>query len=94
MRFLQLKAIFKILTVFLRISRMFIKQVSNSVRMRFVRPMAMAAAAAGADGLMIEVHDHPEQALCDGQQSLNPEQFDVLAEDVRRILPFACRYSL
>ena len=61
---------------------------------RFVRPMAMAAAAAGADGLMIEVHDHPEQALCDGQQSLNPEQFDVLAEDVRRILPFACRYSL
>ena len=61
---------------------------------RLVRPMAMAAAAAGADGLMIEVHNHPERAACDGQQSLNPDQFDILAEDVRKILPFACRYAL
>mgnify|MGYP000009359788 CR=1 FL=1 len=61
---------------------------------RLVNPMAMAAAAAGADGLMIEVHNHPERAFCDGQQSLNPEQFDSLAEDVRKILPFACRYAL
>ena len=61
---------------------------------RLVKPMAMAAAAAGADGLMIEVHNHPERAFCDGQQSLNPEQFDSLAEDVRKILPFACRYAL
>ena len=59
---------------------------------RLVKPMAMAAA--GADGLMIEVHNHPERAFCDGQQSLNPEQFDSLAEDVRKILPFACRYAL
>ena len=51
---------------------------------RLVKPMAMAAAAAGADGLMIEVHNHPERAFCDGQQSLNPEQFDSLAEDVRK----------
>lgn len=61
---------------------------------RLVKPMAMAAAAAGADGLMIEVHNHPECAFCDGQQSLNPEQFDSLAEDVRKILPFACGYAL
>ena len=61
---------------------------------RLVLPMAMAAAAAGADGLMIEVHNHPERAACDGQQSLNPDQFDILAEDVRKILPFACRYAL
>ena len=61
---------------------------------RLVRPMAMAAAAAGADGLMIEVHNHPERAACNGQQSLNPDQFDILAEDVRKILPFACRYAL
>lgn len=61
---------------------------------RLVKPMAMAAAAAGADGLMIEVHNHPERAFCDGQQSLNPEQFDSLAENVRKILPFACRYAL
>ena len=59
---------------------------------RLVLPMAMAAA--GADGLMIEVHNHPERAACDGQQSLNPDQFDILAEDVRKILPFACRYAL
>ena len=61
---------------------------------RLVLPMAMAAAAAGADGLMIEVHNHPERAACDGQQSLNPDQFDILAKDVRKILPFACRYAL
>ena len=61
---------------------------------RLVKPMAMAAAAAGADGLMIEVHNHPERAFCEGQQSLHPEQFDSLSEDVRKILPFACRYAL
>ena len=37
--------------------------------------MALAAAAAGADGLMIEVHNNPAKALCDGAQSLNPEEF-------------------
>ena len=46
---------------------------------RLVEPMAMAAAAAGADGLMIEVHNDPQHALCDGAQSLTPEQFDRVA---------------
>lgn len=49
---------------------------------RLVKPMAMAAAAAGADGLMIEVHNDPPRALCDGPQSLTPEQFDDVAKSV------------
>ncbi len=52
---------------------------------RLVCPMAMAATAAGADGLMIEVHNNPEKALCDGAQSLTPAQFDVVAKKVRKI---------
>lgn len=50
-----------------------------------VAPMAAAAAAAGADGLMIEVHNDPPHALCDGAQSLTPAQFDELAMRVRKI---------
>jgi 3-deoxy-7-phosphoheptulonate synthase len=50
-----------------------------------VLPMAMAAAAAGAHGLMIEVHNDPQHALCDGAQSLTPEQFAVVAEKVRKV---------
>lgn len=50
-----------------------------------VEPMALAAVAAGADGLMIEVHNNPEAALCDGAQSLRPEQFAQLADKVRKI---------
>ena len=42
---------------------------------RMVKPMSLAAAACGADGLMIEVHNNPAKALCDGPQSLTPEQF-------------------
>ena len=49
---------------------------------KLVKPMAMAAAAAGADGLMIEVHNDPKRALCDGPQSLTPEQFDDVAKRV------------
>ena len=45
--------------------------------------MALAAVAAGADGLIIEVHNDPAHALCDGAQSLTPEQFDDLAKAVR-----------
>ena len=56
-----------------------------------VKPMALAATAAGADGLMIEVHNDPQHALCDGAQSLTPEAFDDLACSVRNILPFAAR---
>lgn len=53
---------------------------------RLVKPMAMAAAAAGAHGLMIEVHNDPRNALCDGAQSLTPEQFDDVAAQVRKVL--------
>ena len=53
---------------------------------KYVKPMAFAAAACGAAGLMIEVHNDPKHALCDGPQSLTPEQFGEVAEDVKRIL--------
>ena len=56
-----------------------------------VHPMALAAVAAGADGLIIEVHNDPVHALCDGKQSLTPEQFDALASAIRSILPFAAK---
>lgn len=52
---------------------------------RLVKPMALAAVAAGADGLMIEVHNHPAKALCDGAQSLTPAQFADVMENVGRI---------
>jgi 3-deoxy-7-phosphoheptulonate synthase len=52
---------------------------------RLVETMALAAVAAGADGLMIEVHNDPEHALCDGAQSLTPEQFSRVAERVRKV---------
>ncbi|MCD7755248.1 MAG: 3-deoxy-7-phosphoheptulonate synthase [Firmicutes bacterium] len=52
---------------------------------RLVAPMACAAAAAGADGIMVEVHNDPAHALCDGAQSLTPPQFDALASTVRKI---------
>lgn len=51
-----------------------------------VEPMALAAAAAGADGLMIEVHNNPQKALCDGPQSLTPEQFDKVVRRVNKVL--------
>lgn len=54
-----------------------------------VKPMAMAAAAAGADGLMIEVHNDPAHALCDGAQSLTPEAFADVVTAVNAILPHA-----
>ena len=56
---------------------------------RLVKPMAMAAVAAGADGLIIEVHNDPVHALCDGAQSLTLEAFGDLMAQVNKILPFA-----
>ena len=47
--------------------------------------MAKAAIAAGADGLMIEVHNNPEAALCDGAQSLKPEKYDTLLKEIKLI---------
>lgn len=54
-----------------------------------VKPMALAATAAGADGLMIEVHNNPPKALCDGAQSLTPEAFADVMTGVNSIRPFA-----
>ena len=50
-----------------------------------VEPMAKAAVAAGANGLMIEVHNNPEMALCDGSQSLKPAKYDALLKQVAEI---------
>ena len=52
---------------------------------KLVKPMALAAAAAGCDGLMIEVHNDPKNAWCDGAQSLTPDQFAEVAELVRKV---------
>lgn len=54
-------------------------------RWQLVRPMAKAALAAGADGVMVEVHLNPDQALSDGGQSLSPPQFALLVEDLKKI---------
>lgn len=56
---------------------------------RMVAPMALAATAAGADGLLIEVHNNPACALCDGPQSLTPQAFAELAGRIRQIRPFS-----
>jgi 3-deoxy-7-phosphoheptulonate synthase len=52
-----------------------------------VLPMALAAVAAGADGLIVEVHTDPEHALSDGPQSLYPEQFEKLMRDIQALTP-------
>ena len=52
---------------------------------RYVKPMALAAAAAGCDGLLIEVHNDPPHALCDGAQSLRPEQYEDVARAVNKV---------
>jgi 3-deoxy-7-phosphoheptulonate synthase len=55
-------------------------------RREWVTPMSLAAAAAGADGVIVEVHAQPETALCDGRQSLALEDFAAYAEGVRRVV--------
>ena len=54
---------------------------------RLVKPLSLAAVGAGADGLMIEVHNDPANALCDGAQSLRPEQFDDVVKATDVLLP-------
>ena len=62
---------------------------SHAAGIRFmVEPLTMAAIAAGADGVMIEVHNNPEKALCDGKQSLTPESFAELMKKVRKTTEF------
>jgi 3-deoxy-7-phosphoheptulonate synthase len=55
-------------------------------RWSLVRPTALAAVAAGAHGLIVEVHPTPNQALSDGAQSLDFDNFDRLMDDLRRLL--------
>ena len=50
-----------------------------------VEPLAVAAASIGADGLIIEVHNNPKKARCDGAQSITPEQFDTLSKKVKAV---------
>jgi 3-deoxy-7-phosphoheptulonate synthase len=56
-------------------------------RRDLVPALSRAALAAGADGLIVEVHPHPERALSDGAQSLYPDQFAQLMQEVRTIAP-------
>jgi 3-deoxy-7-phosphoheptulonate synthase len=51
----------------------------------YVEPMALAAAASGADGLIIEVHNNPDEAWCDGRQSVTPQVFSRIMKRVRRV---------
>jgi 3-deoxy-7-phosphoheptulonate synthase len=54
-------------------------------RWDLVAPMARAALAAGADGLLVEVHANPEEALCDGEESLTPSKFAAMMDDLRKV---------
>jgi 3-deoxy-7-phosphoheptulonate synthase len=56
-----------------------------------VPPLARAAVAVGADGIMVEVHDHPEKALSDGAQAIYPEQFAELVREIRSLAPLVHR---
>ena len=60
-----------------------------SGRRDWVEPMSLAAAAAGADGIIVEVHNDPENAICDGPQCLATEGFVGYAEQVRRVAEVA-----
>jgi 3-deoxy-7-phosphoheptulonate synthase len=57
-----------------------------------VTPLSRAAVAVGCDGLMVEVHDNPDRALSDGMQSIYPDQFDELMQQVRQIAAVVDRY--
>ncbi len=56
-----------------------------------VLPMARAAVAAGSDGVMVEVHNHPEAALSDGPQSIYPDQFARMMDELEQIAPVVGR---
>ncbi|MEK7210109.1 MAG: 3-deoxy-7-phosphoheptulonate synthase [Candidatus Binatota bacterium] len=63
----------------------FVDPSHGTGRWDLVAPMALAGVAAGADGLLIEVHSHPEVALSDGPQSLKPDKFAALMKDLKRV---------
>ncbi len=58
---------------------------------KWVVPMAKAALRAGADGLIIEVHSHPQDAVSDGDQSILPDRFTQLMKDLRQLAPLVGR---
>jgi 3-deoxy-7-phosphoheptulonate synthase len=58
-------------------------------RRDWVEPMSLAAAAAGADGIIVEVHNEPDEAICDGPQAIATERFAEYAEQVRRVVEVA-----
>jgi len=53
-----------------------------------IDPMSLASVAAGADGIIVEVHNCPEEALCDGEQSLTPEMFEAMVKRIRALYQF------
>ena len=61
---------------------------------RLVRPLSLASVGAGADGLMIEVHNNPKKALCDGAQSILPSEFDKIVKDINVMLPLVGKKEL
>jgi 3-deoxy-7-phosphoheptulonate synthase len=58
-------------------------------RRDWVQPMSLAAAAAGADGIIVEVHNEPDEAICDGPQAIPTESFAGYAEQVRAVAELA-----
>lgn len=60
---------------------------------KYVAPMSIASTAAGCDGLIIEVHNDPANALCDGTQSLTPMAFDILNKKIEAIRPYSYDYN-
>jgi len=63
----------------------FVDPSHSTGKWELVAPMALAGVAAGADGLLIEVHPHPEVAMCDGPQSLKPEKFSALMGNLKKV---------
>ncbi len=57
-------------------------------RLSLITPMSLAAVASGADGLLVEVHDHPEEAMCDKDQAMTPDMFSELVRKVFRLRSF------
>lgn len=63
----------------------FVDPSHGTGKWRYVHPMSMAAVAAGADGLLVEVHSSPKEALCDGPQSLLPEKFSQMVNSLQKV---------
>lgn len=61
---------------------------------RLVKPLSLAAVGAGADGLMIEVHNDPQKALSDGAQSIKPEEFDDITDKINVMLPLVGKRTI